>query len=272
MKTSKYAIALDLIREKLAEDYTLNVVNVFTKETVLSNTKANVYTNIISDDVAEDLVEYSYTPGLRKLRIGCYAIQKNPLDSQELGTAAIAHGILAEKIDKVMDSIVGSRQQKTQSGHTQQRTDVDFRSVAPNGVRLRDMLETDLELMMANRANSTSGQAALARMGIPDKVAYERIKKAILDEQQARGKKIARPDRTLGDKVDDLIDREPEVTPELLDAIHGYFSGMRPGAGQGMDATIQRIKKLTRLSLMNQLGLPSTSTVTCGSPLLSRRL
>lgn len=108
MKTSKYAIALDLIREKLADDYTLNVVNVFTKETVLSNTKANVYTNIISDDVAEDLVEYSYTPGLRKLRIGCYAIQKNPLDSQELGTAAIAHGILAEKIDKVMDNVANA--------------------------------------------------------------------------------------------------------------------------------------------------------------------
>ena len=105
MKTSKYEIALDLLRDKLAQDYTLKPINVFTKETVLSNTKANVYTNIISDDVAEDLVESRYTPGLRKMRIGCYAIQKNPLDSQELGTAALAHGVLAEKLDVVMDNV-----------------------------------------------------------------------------------------------------------------------------------------------------------------------
>lgn len=108
MKSSKYEIALDLIREKLADDYTLNPVNVFTKETVLSNTKANVYTNIISDDVAEDLVESRYTPGLRKVRIGCYAVQKNPLDSQELGTAALMHGVLAEKLDKVMDNVAAA--------------------------------------------------------------------------------------------------------------------------------------------------------------------
>lgn len=107
-KSSKYEIALDLIREKIADDYTLNPVNVFTKETVLSNTKANVYTNIISDDVAEDLVESRYTPGLRKMRIGCYAIQKNPLDSQELGTAALMHGVLAEKLDKVMDNVAAA--------------------------------------------------------------------------------------------------------------------------------------------------------------------
>lgn len=107
-KTSKYEIALDIIRGKIADDYTLQSVNVFTKETVLSNTKANVYTNIISDDIAEDLVESRYSPGLRKMRVGCYAIQKNPLDSQELGTAAIAHGVLAEKLDRVMDAVASS--------------------------------------------------------------------------------------------------------------------------------------------------------------------
>jgi hypothetical protein len=39
------------------------------------------------------------------MRVGCYAIQKNPLDSQELGTAALAHGVLAEKLDVVMDNV-----------------------------------------------------------------------------------------------------------------------------------------------------------------------
>ncbi|ASV44571.1 hypothetical protein HOR96_gp33 [Agrobacterium phage Atu_ph02] len=179
-------------------------------------------------------------------------------DESEFIRAALArNGVSEKEIDKVIESIVGSRQQKTRAGHTQSRTDVDFRSVASNGVTMRDLLETDLDLMTARRANTTSGAAALARMGIPDKVSYERIKKAILDEQQARGKKIARPDRTVGDKVDDFIDREPEITEELLDAVYGYFHGSRPGAGQGIDATVQRIKKVTRLSLMNQLGLTS---------------
>ena len=108
MKTSKYEIALDLVREKVADDHTLKSVNVFTKETVLSNALANVYTNIISDDVAEDNMESRFSPGLRKMRIGCYAIQKNPLDSQELGTAAIAHGVLAEKLDLVMDNVASA--------------------------------------------------------------------------------------------------------------------------------------------------------------------
>lgn len=120
MKTSKYEIALALLRDKLAEDYTLKPVNVFTKETVLSNTKANVYTNIISDDVAEDLTESRFTPGLRKMRVGCYAIQKNPLDSQELGTAALAHGVLAEKLDVVMDNVAAvlPYSETTEQGYT----------------------------------------------------------------------------------------------------------------------------------------------------------
>lgn len=167
------------------------------------------------------------------------------------------NGVSDKQVDKVIESIVGSRAQKTQQGHTQSRTDVDFRSTASNGIRMMDMLETDMDLLMASRANRTSGMAALARMGIPDRVSYEKWKKAILDEQASRGKRIVRPDRTVGDRVDDFIDKEPEVTEELIDAIYGYFSGNRPGAGQGADAVIQRIKKLTRLSLMNQLGLTS---------------
>ena len=192
-------------------------------------------------------------------------------DEGEFIRAALRrNGVREKEIDSVLDSIVGSRADKTRIGATQSRTDVDFRSVASNGIRMMDMLETDLDFLMASRANKTSGLAALARMGIPDRVTYEKWKKAILDEQDARGKRInsnsrvdgtggiiQRQQRTAGDVADDFIDREPEITEELLDAVYGYYSGNRPNAGQYGDAVIQRIKKLTRLSLMNQLGLTS---------------
>lgn len=178
-------------------------------------------------------------------------------ESEFIRAAMKSNGLSDAQIDKTIERIVGSRQQKTTPGHTKTRTDVDFRSVSPNGTRMMDMLETDIDFLGARRVNRTSGQAALARMGIPNKVEFEKIKKAILDEQEARGKRIARPDRTVGDRVDDFIDRDAEITPEHLDAIYGYFTGNRPGAGQNFDTTIQRLKKVTRLSLMNQLGLTS---------------
>lgn len=130
-KSSKYEVALELVRSKIADDADLLPVNVFTKETVLSNKKANVYMNIISDDLAQDVVESRYTPGLRKLRLGCYAIQKNPLDSQELGTAALLHGVLAEKLDIVMDNVAAVLpwSEDTEQGYT-----ITLHSVETNSV------------------------------------------------------------------------------------------------------------------------------------------
>lgn len=98
-------MALDLLRDKLTDDNTLNVINVFTKETILSTTKANVYVNIISDTLTPINTESAFKTAVRRMLIGIYAVQKNPLDSQELGTAAIMHGQLSEKIDKVIDAV-----------------------------------------------------------------------------------------------------------------------------------------------------------------------
>jgi hypothetical protein len=103
--TSKYAMALDLVKDKLSDDKTFNVINVFTKETALSNTKANVYVNLISDTLTPLNTESGFRTSIRRLLLGIYAVQKNSLDSQELGTAAIMHGQLSEKIDKAMDAV-----------------------------------------------------------------------------------------------------------------------------------------------------------------------
>lgn len=103
--SSRYAIALEIIRNRVAEDPYLQNIAVLTKETLLSNSKANVYINIISDDVAQFSSETTFMKGIRELQIGIYAVQKNPLDSGELGTASLLHGTIAERIDKVVDNV-----------------------------------------------------------------------------------------------------------------------------------------------------------------------
>jgi len=170
--------------------------------------------------------------------------------------AMIRNNVPANEIDSVVLSITQSREQKTKLGQTQHRQEVDFRAVSPNGVRLMDMLETDIEILVGRRATSTAGLAALARNGFSNKIDFERWKKSVLDEQEARGKRVKRPGNAM-DKVDDFVDDEPEITPEWLDGLYSYFTGIRPNAGQGLDAQVQRLKKVTQLSTMNQLGLTS---------------
>lgn len=196
-------------------------------------------------------------------------------DEAEFIRAAMRrNGINDAEIDKVLEAIKGSRENKTQPGQTRQRQDVDLEAVDPSGLSILDMMETDVGRMANRRMHGTAGAAGLARMGIGSKVDFELWKKAILEEQRVRGKKLPRT-AAQGqtkledgmDKVDDFVDKEYEIIPETLDAMYGYFTGVRPNAGAGADAVVQRLKKVAQLSLMNQLGVTSLADhgVTAGA-------
>lgn len=181
-------------------------------------------------------------------------------DEAEFIRAAMRrNGVKDSEINTVIESIKGSRRSKTQEGQTKSRNDIDFRATDAGGLSFMDLMETDLTFLMGKRAHRTSGLAALARQGIPSKVAFEDIKAAILAQQDARGEKLQRPNRDKMDAVDDTLDADEKITPEYLDAIYSYFSGNRPGAGAAGDDVIQRIRGVAQLSLMNQLGLTSTA-------------
>lgn len=107
-KSSRYALILDTIKTELAKDVTLKIENVFTKETTISTTNATIYVNIINDTLDTMSTESRHVPGLRECTVGIYGVIKNPLDGGNMGTAAIAHGLLVEKIDKRIDNIAAS--------------------------------------------------------------------------------------------------------------------------------------------------------------------
>lgn len=163
------------------------------------------------------------------------------------------NGITDHEIDRIIEALIGSREQKQRPGHTQERIDVDFRAVSSNGVRMMDLLDTDLFSMGHKRIAKTSGMAALARKGIASRVDFENLAGAALSEQKAKGALLPAQDRNLVDKVRDFRDRERELTMQDFEDMYSYFSG---GAiAGGASPMVARIRKVTNLSLMNQLGL-----------------
>lgn len=167
---------------------------------------------------------------------------------EELEDMLRRNGMPENEIKPFIERIQGQIEERGKSGFLKERLDIDLRGIAANGVNLMDLVDTDIGTMVPKRLRRTSGQGALARKGITSRADWEDIKRAILAEQDANG-----PNAPTGSKVGDFIDKDKHLTPEKLDEIFTYFSG-DPVAG-GISPVYARIKKLTNLALLNQLGL-----------------
>ncbi|HBB26308.1 MAG TPA: hypothetical protein DCZ59_08590 [Bacteroidetes bacterium] len=105
--TSKYAFMLDTVREALKKERTFDVRKVFNVETAMSTNKTAVYVNIISDEARpESLQDNRAYYGLRQCRVGVYAMQQTPVDSNDAGLDAVLHGQIAERIERRIDAIL----------------------------------------------------------------------------------------------------------------------------------------------------------------------
>lgn len=176
--------------------------------------------------------------------------------------ALMRQGKMSEQeVDKVIAALIGSRNEKGTPAHTRERIDIDYRAVdQQSGMRMADLLDDDIEDIVMRRVARTSGLAALARMGIDSRTAWEKQVGAGLAFQAERGKKSTQAKTgnvkdDLLNKADDFIDDDAEITKEYMDGLYSYFSG-GPVAG-GVGPLVSRIKKLTQLGLLNQLGLTS---------------
>jgi hypothetical protein len=104
--TSKYAFILDTLRAQLKKDPTFDVRKVFNLETALSTIKTSVYVNVIDDNPLGQVNESSGAYyGMRECRVGIYAIQHTPVDSNDFGTDAVLHGQIVERIEKRLDAL-----------------------------------------------------------------------------------------------------------------------------------------------------------------------
>lgn len=188
------------------------------------------------------------------------------------------NNISAHDAEKLIDTLTGQAAVRGQASHTKGRIDVDLRYTASNGVKLIDLVNTDIARMVASRSRGSSGAAALARKGILSRMDRADIKQAILDEQLARGKSVGAtapgPTASIGerlrgvrDKFSDALDRDKHLTGEDIDTMFSYFDA-GPVGGRGKDANelsrmswIANAKKLTNLALLNTLGLTQMAEV-----------
>ena len=158
------------------------------------------------------------------------------------------------EIDRIINRLTGEMQERGKLAQTKHRIDIDMRYTDPTtGVRIMDMMDTDIDVVLSRRTRSTSGAAALARKGIDSKEALQHLKDTILAEQQARGVHPNNPNASMLEKASDYIDRDLPVDRAFLDAFFGHYEG-GPITG-GIDPIVSRMMKLTRLATMNQLGL-----------------
>lgn len=162
------------------------------------------------------------------------------------------NGMPDNEIEKFIDRLTTEAELKGAPGQLKQRLDVDLRYVASNGVNIMDLVDTDFAHFMPNRIRRSGGQAALARQGIDSKVTWNRIVDAILEEQHANGPTAKTGTKPI-DKFNDFVDSDRKIDREFLDAMYSYFNG-GPIAG-GINPVYSRIRKITNLALLNQLGL-----------------
>lgn len=99
---------LDTLRTYLSAETTFDIHKVFTKETFTHNTKTVVYVNIISDDLAMITAESRQIYDKRVIRVGIYAVARQPLDTTNAGTGADKHGQVIEQIDKALDAMANA--------------------------------------------------------------------------------------------------------------------------------------------------------------------
>jgi len=168
------------------------------------------------------------------------------------------NGLDPQAIDRIERVLRQSREEAMRPGFTKSRIDIDYRATSGN-LRMMDLLETDLFSIMNQRANKTSGLSALARKGITSLEDFELIKGAALAEDKAFWRDYQRPAPRAGmdgiaDRAQDFINEPRPLKDTDFDDVWKYFNGGYLGDMSDGQA-IHRVIKMTRLSLLNQLGL-----------------
>lgn len=146
------------------------------------------------------------------------------------------NNITDEEIDKIMGALVGDAAERGKPGFLKGRIELDMTTPIPGTNKmLLDLLEPDMYKTLHQYTRRVAGTSAMARKGyqvsdIPD------IKAAIKEEMAAKGMNVKDP------RIDDI-----------LDTAFSYFGA--GAVGGGVDPMLMSAMRLTRQSLLGQLGL-----------------
>lgn len=156
-------------------------------------------------------------------------------DAQEYLRSVLTDSGYDEKtIENLIDSIRGRKEEQGQMGTTKKRTQVDLRTTE-NGLSLLDLVDTNLTRTLSQYNRELSGNAALARKGIPNKTTRKDMIEAALAERRAKGMTATDKER------------------QFLEDMFTYFDS--GPIGGGVTEGVARVKRVTNLALLNQLGL-----------------
>lgn len=163
------------------------------------------------------------------------------------------NGVAKNEANRLIDTLISRGKEKGREGHLKRRLDIDLRGTI-DGVHMMDLFDTDLLQQHNRRGRQSAGMGALARIGIDSRKSIQEMKDTILAEQAAKGPRAA-PGVGVREKVEDFLDGPQEITGDDIDAMFSYFTG-DPIMG-GMSPMYSRVRKMTGLALLNQLGLTS---------------
>lgn len=171
----------------------------------------------------------------------------------ELAETLRRQGNMSEQqIEKFIERMTGLIEERGKVGSLKSRVDVDARFVASNGIKVMDLLDTDLSTIYPQRTRKSAGLSALARKGITSKADWDAWVEAMQAEQRARGKSEIDKSSVLN-AADDFLNADRHVDVEFMDHMYAYFSGAPLGGG--LSPVYSRMRKLTNLGLLNKLGL-----------------
>lgn len=171
------------------------------------------------------------------------------------------NGVGQGTIGQITDALAGRLNDAGRMSTLKHRIDLDPRS-SFNGIKMLDLMETDIPRIVMHRAHGIAGQSALARVGYAAKEDVDRVISNILKEQQFSGKG---PKSEAGtgplDKftggVQDWIDSNKPLDEQSLREI---FEAFTPSAeainGRGaVGAGVRRMQRISNLMLLTQNGL-----------------
>ena len=143
-------------------------------------------------------------------------------------------GYTGKDFDNLMGALTGAAESRGKLASNKQRIDLDMR-VDINGISMMDLISNNISEITARNARRTAGAAALARKGITNKAQQKEYIDAAMREMANAGH-------------DDL-----QKQREILEDMFSYFGG---GAiSGGVSPTMSRMKRLTNLVLLNQMGM-----------------
>lgn len=145
------------------------------------------------------------------------------------------NGLSPKEANRIIEAFRGPTEERGRAGFTKRRNDIDLRSTI-DGVQLIDLVDHNMPRVYSRYARGVAGQSALARKGIASRADRTRIIDTILQERQGRGHGADNHDYR-----------------EFLEGMFSYFDG--GPIGGGVNPWVNRAKRVTNLSLLNQLGM-----------------